>query len=95
MIGLDRLVSGDPAHRRDPLREGIWRGRVAKAPATTHDPIQVVIPSLSSQHVWGPCAWPERAAGTLPAAGDACVVALTDEGDAWVLAWWPSSYGRI
>ena len=95
MIGLERLVTGDPARARDRQREGLWRGLVAAAPASVEEPLQVLIPAMRTQHVWGPCAWPERAGAVLPVKGDACLVAISNEGDAWVLAWWPADYGRI
>lgn len=86
-MGIERLITPPPAELRGAVPQG-YQGKFRTAPASVDDPAQVTIDE------YGPApfdavAWMPRGA-TLPQAGDPCLVALDNEGDAWVVAWRPA-----
>lgn len=61
--------------------------------ASGYDPVQVVIPEFSGEHMHGPCPWVPvvRADGIYwPRQGDKCAVVVPGEGDPWIASWVPS-----
>jgi hypothetical protein len=54
----------------------------------------VTVPSFHHAERWGPCPFAPRvnAAGAqaLPSEGDHCLVALDEDGDSYVVLWWPA-----
>lgn len=81
MSDLSFLLPGDGGGQ-PPLVEGV----VVKAPAATTDYIFVSIPDFNEQDLGG-LRWMARGA-TLPQVGDSCLVAFSNTGTAWVVAWW-------
>lgn len=53
------------------------------APNTT-TPIEVIVNWHGRR---GPCDWVPKADGALPKAGDPCLVAVDERGNAWVICW--------
>jgi hypothetical protein len=79
MTGIDGLYAGEPEAK------SLLFGTVHRAPSSSADSIDVIIPSFNVDHAWGPCGWAHSA--SLPAKGAECLVALDDRGNAWVVAW--------
>lgn len=68
----------------------VWAGRIASAPADQSVKVQVVIPGLSPELRIGPCRWmPRGSVITMPARGDDCLVVFDNNGEPWVICWWP------
>lgn len=67
----------------------IWHGKIASNPTDVSDRLSVVVPDFDPDYQWENCRWQSRDSTSLPVRGDACVVVLTNRGEAWVLAWWP------
>lgn len=80
----------------DPTAPKLVTGQVmAPAPASATGSLYVRILSFSAQK-WGPCPFAPRvqvSGGSvqmiLPAVGDPCLVALDEDGQPWVVLWWP------
>lgn len=71
----------------------IVRGRVVNTPSSDTADLFVTVPAFHAHERWGPCPFMPRvnAAGNqaLPSAGDDCLVALDENGDSYVIGWWP------
>jgi hypothetical protein len=59
---------------------------VTQAPAANDAPL---VARISPYMETGPCPWPTRQDVALPLVGDRVLVARSDEGAWWCLAWWP------
>jgi hypothetical protein len=71
---------------------------VMQAPATPGDDLYVVIPTISSTHIIGPCQWqPMAVPGGVryPVAGDECAVTQDTSGRYWVIGWIPTTYTAL
>lgn len=68
----------------------LQRGVIAPshaAPATFSEPVWVILPEGSSEHLYGPCAWPAIHGTAKPQPGAACVVGFDEQNQPTVL-WW-------
>lgn len=68
---------------------GLMYGTVAKAAADITDLVPVILPDYDEHLQWGPCRWQSRDAVSLPAKGNACLVAFDNRREPWIVAWWP------
>src|SRR5580765_2367231 len=67
----------------------IWRGMVVKPlPASSDQLINIVIPDMNPDLVFGGLRW-DNAGGRMPAAGDDCLVVFDNNRQPWVLVTWP------
>jgi hypothetical protein len=73
------------APAQEPQVYGATVGRTVADPA---DGVYVLLDSLSDKHLVGPCRWMPRGA-TLPSKGDDALVCVTEDGEPWMVAWWP------
>lgn len=89
MVGLDELFRNT---ERDALeRPAAVKGTIASEPATAAERVYVTVEAFDGgENRHGPCAWTPRGA-LLPEAGDEALVVFDEQGDPWVVAWWPSS----
>ena len=80
-----------------PVREA-RHGFVASAPAGLGAPFTVVLPEFDDRadttahaemHLYEIRRWQSRAT-TIPAVGDEVLVAVDDQNEPWVVAWWPA-----
>lgn len=75
-----------------------YQGIITTTPADPQERVMVNIPSLdpSGQLEWGPCPWSPRIHDAsnfaMPSAGDLALVLMTEEGEPWIVEWWP--YGE-
>lgn len=76
-----------------PSTSTIWRAEFATRPSTLDELVMITIPAWSTVLQLGPCFWQSRDDTLRPFVGDPCLAFLDDEGDWWVIAWWPSSPG--
>lgn len=67
----------------------VWFGIVAAAAVDLSTLIPVIIPDFDENLQWGPCRWQARDAISLPAKGDECLVAIDNQHNPWIIAWWP------
>lgn len=67
-------------------REALVTAHAANSPAKGGDALFVTVPSREGQtrSVEG---WVGKAAGTMPAIGDECLLALDENRNAWVICW--------
>lgn len=81
----------------DSTERGIHAGRIASAPASLGDEVDVILPELDNGvHHFGPARWMTRGdSEAVPSVGDECVVAYDDAGALWVVAWWPATAGAL
>lgn len=83
MPDLDAAIANSaPTDVRSLTREGY----VSRAPASTSEPLYVILPSFSLEYEYGPCIWHPRG-NEIPAKGARCLVAISEDGEPWVLAW--------
>lgn len=61
----------------------LYQARIASAPAAGL--VDVVIPAFDDQQKFTDCPYMPRGT-TEPTVGDRCLVAIDDQGDAWVIA---------
>jgi hypothetical protein len=80
---LSELIGGS-AHPAP--RPTVARGRVAKAPATTADPLTVTLENYSGLYEYEVPATNWLSGATPPSTGDVVLVMFDDDGDAWVMA---------
>lgn len=67
------------------------------APGDISAPVYVKVVAAGEKHFYGPCPWMTRPQASvmdpyrtlLPRVGDRALLAVTDEGKGWVVAWWP------
>lgn len=75
------------------LPEGPREAVIDSEPSGPDQAVWVVIPSFDPELRFGPCPWsPMIASGDeylTPSRGDRALVSVTEEGEAWVVAWWP------
>lgn len=62
---------------------------VAAAPDSTEDYMEVIVEQFSRHTRWRKCRWMPRP-DVSPSRGDHALLVLSDEGDPWVVAWWPA-----
>lgn len=83
--------------RNDPsnleLRQLYSAEVVTTATALTND-VYVILPQFEDEgglpHRHGPClGWDRRSDGAYPTSGDTALVAVDDDGNYWILNWWP------
>ena len=84
-MGIEQLITGPDALAASPQAH---RGSFLTAPGSVTDLADVVLEQAEGVR-FDDVRWMPRGA-TLPTVGDLCLVALDDEGDPWVTAWWPS-----
>lgn len=78
------------SQRQSPQRA--WQAIVANNPATMDALVSVTIPGLNDegqQLRWENCRWQARDDISKPVRGDKCLVVFDDNGELWVVAWWP------
>lgn len=72
----------------------LMRGKIANTPSDDADDLFVTIPSYHHSERWGPAPFMPRVDSggnqVLPSQGDECLVGLDEDGDSYVLIWWPS-----
>lgn len=78
----------------DDLPEGaptltIWAGKIASTPVDFASRIAVTIPGIDANLRWRDCRWQARNDVDLPQRGYDCLVAIDDNNEVWVVAWWP------
>lgn len=69
----------------------LWLGRIAAAPQDNRDLVSVIIPGLEGKLRWEDCRWQPRGDCYLPKRDDPCIVAMDDNTELWVVAWWPKN----
>lgn len=84
-MSLDGVILGT-ASVSQPIA---FEARFATSPSSVTTQADVIIPSASENHRYGPCPWPQRGT-TLPVRGDRCLVTFSDDGSPWIIGWWPS-----
>jgi hypothetical protein len=88
---LDQMFDGvDEDYGSEPMREGT----ATNSPAEMGDDLFVKLTIADSDYVIGPVPYmsiPKNKHGELPEEGDRVLVATSDTGQQWVVAWW--SYG--
>lgn len=72
------------------LPPGGVKGFVHTAPSGLGQSFTVVVPSFSTEHVFEIHRWESRAL-TVPAVGDEVLVIEDEEGEPWVVTWWPAA----
>lgn len=72
-----------------PMRERLWFGQFAKAPASLADPATIIVPDYDETLHWSNVRWQARGA-VLPVKGDECLITFDNRNQPWVIAWWPS-----
>lgn len=88
MTKLDDLIAQQRGSARGSQRVGAYRAQIATSPADLGTKLYVTIPNFDPKLRFGPCRWMPRGA-TLPTRGDQALVEFDDNGEAWVVAWWP------
>lgn len=90
------LVATGPTDDEGQPLPACVEGLVNIAPTTVHDLMHVTIPSFDNNVTrFGPCPWGPERSGVLPQPGDRVLVQFSDIHGAWVVNWWPSSYGGL
>lgn len=72
-------------------RAQLFSAVIAETPVERTDLVHVLIPQFDDDtpHRYGPCKWgPQDTA--YPSAGDSAIVAVTDQGEYWILNWFPA-----
>lgn len=77
----------DIPDRTPPQR--IWSAKIARNPVDFGDRVDVVIPGLDSTLRWQGCRWMTRNDIDMPTRGNDCLVVFDDNGEIWVVVWWP------
>jgi hypothetical protein len=92
---LENLFPGQARDPADALT--VFSGHFATTPEVESETVDVVVPSLSPTNRIGPCFWQPRvvdiageATVVLPSRNDRCLVAFDQDGDSWVVMWWPN-----
>lgn len=85
---MARLSTYLPDAADEPTR--LLEGEAADTATADSDPIRVICPTFSRTAAIGPAPWPPRPDGARPQTGDRCLVAISDQGEPWVIAWEPS-----
>lgn len=71
-----------------------YEGVVAKNPGSVATQLFVTIPAIDRQAMHGPCKWTPRVddagATVLPVIGDTALITISEDGNPWVIAWWPA-----
>lgn len=70
-----------------PPTVALIEARVVAAPASAADYVRVQEADDTSGLYLGEASWPSPAGGGLPAAGDECLVAVSNRRRPWVVAW--------
>jgi hypothetical protein len=71
-------------------RSGVHEGVVLNDPSALGADVFVRLDSFNSELSWGPCPWePQPVLGGLrfPAAGDRCLVVISQDGEPWIVNW--------
>lgn len=63
--------------------------RIKKAPASTSAQLTAIVPSFDVDRVYTIKRWQSRGS-TLPVKGDHGLIAKDEDGDPWLVAWWPA-----
>lgn len=79
---FDNLPTGQPLQR-------IWQGTIAEDIVDFGDRASIIVPSFTSEIQITGCRWQSRDDLNKPNRGDACLAALDDNNEWWVIAWWP------
>lgn len=88
-MSIDDLFT--PTERDQRERPAAVRGTIASAPIDSTTKVYVTIESFDGgENRHGPCRWMPRLISG-PAVGDEALVVFDEQGDPWVVAWWPSS----
>jgi hypothetical protein len=68
-------------------------GIIVSQPADTTEGVLVRVETFDRTLRYGPCPWAARVVDdstyAIPSDGDRCLLAVTEENDAWVIQWWP------
>lgn len=73
---------------RSPLQR-CWQGYVAETVTDFADPMEIIIPDLSSNTKVDGVMWQSRNNIDLPQKGDKCLAVLDNNNEWWVVSWWP------
>jgi hypothetical protein len=63
---------------------------VSKAPASLTAPLKVTVPGFDRHRETEIRRWMPRGE-TFPAAGDEALIAIADDQEPWMVAWWPAA----
>lgn len=74
----------------DPPVGGLWAALISQGATGPGAQIHVTIPDLDANAVFVPVWW-LPIADLLPARGDACLVAIDNQSNVWVIAWSPAA----
>lgn len=72
-----------------------YEGVVANTVSATTDDLYVTLEQFQDEedglpHRYGPClGWDRRQDGAYPSEGDRILVTVSDDGNYWILNWWP------
>jgi hypothetical protein len=94
MAGLADLYRSRESDAEDRFERATLREAVIDSdPADISEAVFAIVPGFADDLRYGPCPWEPRLVddheyGT-PSTGDRALVAISDEGEAWVVAWWP------
>ena len=89
---MDHLTELFRSTERDAAdRPAAVKGIINGDPATDAERVYVLVPAFDGgEHQHGPCPWTPRGSAR-PSTGDDALVVFDEQGDPWVVAWWPSS----
>lgn len=79
---FDGLPSGSPPQL-------VWSAIVATNASDFADLIDITIPGIDPNLRWTSCRWQARNDIDMPVRGNACLAIFDDNGQIWVVAWWP------
>lgn len=66
-----------------------WKAVVYEDAADSTDRVRVVIPGISTIHLFGPCRWMAgEAPHKYPEKGDSALVIFDDDNEPWIIGWW-------
>jgi len=73
------------------IQARVWNGWIASGAVDSLDRVDVVIPKLDPNLRWTDIRWQPRDNMILPKRGDDCAVIVDNNGEMWVVAWWPDT----
>lgn len=70
--------------------QGVWRGLIDDNITDMAQLVHFTIPAFPDPTLrFGPSRWQSRDATSHPSRGNNCLVVKDDQGEWWVIAWWP------
>lgn len=84
-MSVDDLIPETP-----PVQPQVWAATVLDTAGSLADKVRVLVPGFDGgETAHGPCPWMPRGED-LPTRGDTAIVAIDDEGNEWIVGWWPA-----